>query len=105
MATVHDPGAAMDADTFAALWDHEVADNDRSWRPDCTTYRNAFLYLLGERRPHVARLAVPNWMQPILVALFLDGHQMWVQPARSGERIYLTIWRPPLPGEAADGSR
>lgn len=99
------PIPPMDYETFARLWANPVPDKDRNWYPDLATYRDAYLYLMGlpgpqgTRRPNFARLAIPPLLQPLLVALFMEGHQVFVEPSPSRERVIMTIWRPPHPDE------
>lgn len=88
----------MSWETFAALWSHPVGPAQRNWVPDFATYRDAFTYLLLLRRPHVARLSIPVTLQPLLIATFLDGHQLWLHDEHPGSGYAkLTIWRPAEP--------
>lgn len=98
------PVVPMSAARFRAAWDHPVHAHDRNWTADFEHYRNAFIHLMGLRRPHFARLAVPTYLQSLLVAYFctVADHHVYVQPAASGERIYMTVWRPAPPAAPGD---
>lgn len=90
------PAAPMSAERFRAAWDHPVHAHARNWTADFEHYRDAFIYLMALRRPHFARLAVPTYLQSMLIAYFcsVPDHHVYVQPTASGERIYMTVWRP-----------
>lgn len=93
----------MSAERFQELWEREVSDSDRNWTADLPAYRDLFMYLMGLRTPHFARLAIPPHLQPVLIAIFLENHHIYVGPTASGRRVRMTIWRPAHAGEDHPG--
>lgn len=80
---------------FRRLW-RGGAQRERNWAMTFEDYRDAYLLLLAATLPHMARLAIPRYLQPPLVDFFTQRgeHQFYVEPCRSGERVRLTIWQP-----------